>query len=61
VAYGYAFALSKYINLELEVGFGYLYLDYETFKCSDCGKKIGEGTHHYVGPTKAALNLVFLF
>lgn len=61
LAYGYAFMLSKYINLELEAGFGYLYLDYEMFKCSDCGRKIGEGTHHYVGPTKAALNLVFLF
>ena len=61
VAYGYAFMLSKHINLELEVGFGYLYLDYEKFSCSDCGRRIGDGKHHYVGPTKAALNLVFLF
>ena len=61
VAYGYAFMLSKHINLELEAGFGYLYLDYEKFSCSDCGRRIGDGKHHYVGPTKAALNLVFLF
>ena len=61
VAYGYAFMLSKHINLELEVGFGYLYLDYEKFSCSDCDRRIGDGNHHYVGPTKAALNLVFLF
>ena len=61
VAYGYAFMLSKHINLELEAGFGYLYLDYEKFSCSDCGRRIGDGNHHYVGPTKAALNLVFLF
>ena len=61
VAYGYAFALSKHLNLELEAGFGYMYLDYETYNCSDCGRKTGEDTHHYVGPTKAAVNLVFLF
>ena len=61
VAYGFAFMLSKHMNLELEAGFGYMYLDYEIFKCSNCGRKIGEDTHHYVGPTKAAVNLEFVF
>lgn len=61
VAYGFAFMLSRHINLELEAGFGYMYVDYEQFECAGCGKKTGNGNHHYVGPTKAALNLVFLF
>lgn len=61
VAYGFAFVLSEHLNLELEAGFGYMYLDYEKFKCSDCGRKVGEGTHHYVGPTKAAINLEIVF
>lgn len=61
VAYGFAFMLSKSINLELEVGFGYAYLDYDIFNCSGCGRKIGSDNHHYVGPTKAAVNLVFVF
>lgn len=61
VAYGFAFMLSKSFNLELEAGFGYAYLDYDTFICSGCGRKVGSGTHHYVGPTKAAVNLVFVF
>lgn len=61
VAYGFAFMLSKGINLELEAGFGYAYLDYDIFKCSGCQRKINEGSHHYVGPTKAAVNLVFVF
>ncbi|MBO5972381.1 MAG: DUF3575 domain-containing protein [Alistipes sp.] len=61
VAYGFAFMLSEHINLELEAGFGYMYLDYEIFDCSDCGRRIGDGGHHYIGPTKAAINLVFLF
>ncbi len=61
VAYGFAFMLSEHINLELEAGFGYMYLDYEIFDCSDCGRRIGDGGHHYIGPTKAAINLVFIF
>ena len=61
VAYGYAFMLSKTINLELEVGFGYAYLNYDIFNCSGCGRKVASDNHHYVGPTKAAVNLVFVF
>lgn len=61
VAYGFAFMLSKSLNLELEAGFGYLYLDYDIFDCGYCGRRIGNGGHHYIGPTKAAVNLVFLF
>lgn len=61
VVYGFAFMLSKSINLELELGIGYAYLDYDIFNCSGCGRKVGSDNHHYVGPTKAALNLVFVF
>lgn len=61
VAYGFAFVLSRHLNLELEAGFGYMYLDYETYECDGCGRKIGDGVHHYVGPTKAAINLVYVF
>ena len=61
VAYGFAFMLSKHINLELEAGFGYAYFDYDVYDCGYCGRRIGEGGHHYFGPTKAAVNLVFLF
>ncbi len=61
VAYGFAFMLSEHLNLELEAGFGYAYLDYEVFDCGNCGRRIGEGGHHYIGPTKVAINLVYLF
>ena len=60
-AYGFAFAISKHFNLELEAGFGYLCLDYDVFECDGCGRKVDEGFHHYIGPTKAAINLVYLF
>ena len=61
VAYGFAFVLSKHLNLELEAGFGYMFLDYAIYECGTCGRKVKEETHHYVGPTKAAVNLVFVF
>lgn len=61
IAYGFAFMLSEHVNLELEAGFGYMYLDYDIYECGNCGRRVGEGTHHYIGPTKAAINLVFLF
>lgn len=61
IAYGFAFMLSEHVNLELEAGFGYMYLDYDIYECGNCGRRVGEGIHHYIGPTKAAINLVFLF
>lgn len=61
LAYGYAFMLGKYCNLEFEAGFGYMYLDCESFDCGECSRSTGSLTHHYIGPTKAAVNLVFLF
>lgn len=62
VAYGYAWALGRHWNLEGEIGLGYSYTRYDRFRCAGCGKKTETGrSHHYVGPTKAAINLVYLF
>ena len=62
IAYGYAVILNRHLNLELELGFGYAYTRYDVFQCEGCGRKIEEDrTHHYVGPTKAAINLVYEF
>ena len=62
LGYGYSWILGKHWNFELEIGFGYSYTVYDTFECAGCGKKVEEGKeHHYVGPTKAAINLVYLF
>lgn len=62
VAYGYAWLLGHHWNLETEIGFGYSYTRYDKFRCAGCGKKVETNKpHHYVGPTKAAINLVYLF
>ena len=61
IAYGYAFALGHHWNLELELGVGYAYTKFDRFQCDECSRKTGSGDHHYVGPTKAAVHLVYLF
>ena len=62
IAYGYAWILGKHWNLEAEVGIGYIYTRYDIFPCASCGTKLVEDAkHHYVGPTKAAVNLVYTF
>lgn len=62
VSYGYAWVLGNHWNLEGELGFGYSYTRFDRFKCAGCGKKVeGPTSHNYVGPTKLALNLVYLF
>ena len=32
------------------------------YECAGCGEQVEEDkTHHYFGPTKAAINLVYVF
>ena len=62
IAYGYDWILSRHWNLEAEIGFGYAYSRYDKFECEDCGKKVeSDKSHNYVGPTKAAITLVYTF
>lgn len=62
VAYGYAWILGRHWNLEAEVGVGYSYTRYDRFRCAGCGKKVEtDRPHHYVGLTKAAVNVVYVF
>lgn len=62
IGYGYSWILGKHWNLEAELGLGYNYSRYDEFECEGCGKKTGEDKdHHYVGPTKAAISLIYVF
>ena len=62
IAYGYAWVLNKHWNLEGEIGIGYAYSRYDRYNCAGCGKKIEEDKDfHYFGPTKAAINLIYVF
>lgn len=62
VAYGYDVVLGRHFNLELEVGFGVSYCQYDQFKLSNPTAPVEMAeSHYYIGPTKAALALVYLF
>lgn len=62
VTYGYAWILGRHWNIEAEIGIGYSYTRYDRFLCAGCGRRTESGrSHNYVGPTKAAVNLVYLF
>lgn len=62
VGYGYAFVLGRHWNLEIEAGIGYAYTVFDEFECAGCGRKVNTDlNHHYFGPTKLAVNFVYLF
>lgn len=61
IAYGYSFLLGRHWDIELEIGIGYLYTKFKEYECKECGKFVDKGSHNYFGPTKAAVNLVYVF
>lgn len=62
IAYGYAWPVARHWNVEAELGLGWIYTRYDSYPCADCGTKLQSNkAHNYFGPTKAAINLVYLF
>lgn len=62
IAYGYAWAVHRHWNVEAELGLGWIYTRYDAYPCAECGSRLESGAHHnYYGPTKAAVNIVYLF
>lgn len=62
IAYGYTWILAKHWSFEAEIGIGWAYTRYDVYPCAHCGNKIAKDrSHNYVGPTKAALNIIYAF
>lgn len=62
IAYGYSWILGNHWNIEAEIGIGYLYTRYDKYECVECGRRVeSDKSHNYFGPTKAAVNLVYIF
>ncbi len=68
VSYGYAWPLGKHWNFETEIGIGYTYTKFDRFgkdECTGCENQQlnteGKDHQHYLGPTRVAINLVYLF
>lgn len=61
IVYGHSWVLAKHWNLEAEIGVGWIYTRYDQ-KNYFTGKKLRDNAvHNYVGPTKAAINLEYVF
>lgn len=60
-AIGYRYDTHRHWAVELEAGLGWIHSKYGKYTCGNCGEKVGQGTHNYVGPTKVAVNLVYRF
>ncbi|MBV4239308.1 DUF3575 domain-containing protein [Phocaeicola dorei] len=60
--YGYHWLLSRRWSLEGVIGLGYVYSRADKYNCPTCGKQLENNkAHHYIGPTKLAFNLIYVF
>lgn len=60
--YGHSWILGKHWNFEAAIGIGWIYTRYDSYPCASCGTMlVHDKGHNYIGPTKVALNLVYLF
>lgn len=58
ISYGYRYNISSRFALEAEIGMGVAYVAFNRFACGKCGERLERGSKVYVGPTRAALNLI---
>ncbi len=61
ISYGYHWMLNRRWSLEFSLGVGYLYIDYKKYGCTQCGNALKDSHRNYFGPTKAAINLIYIF
>lgn len=59
LSYGYQWPIAKRWNFELNLGAGYILLDYDKYPCTKCGEKVGSNKYNYFGVTKAAVSLIY--
>ncbi len=60
LVYGYHLYLNKNWGLEFLIGLGYAHLTYNKYECGKCGESQGYFERDYVGPTRAAISLVYI-
>lgn len=60
ISAGYHWILSDRFSLEAALGIGYAHVRYDKFKCTACGQRTGKGGADYLGPTRAALSIIYI-
>lgn len=59
VSWGYQWALGSSGGIEFSLGAGYLRMHYKKYDCGKCGDELGTYNRNYIGPTQAALSLIY--
>ncbi len=57
---GHQWILNKKWSIEAAVGIGYARVEADKYRCAVCGDKLKSGSYNYVGPTKAAISLIYI-
>lgn len=57
---GHHWVLGNRWSLEASLGVGYIYFDYDKYKCKHCSPKEKSDGWNYVGPTKTAISLIYM-
>lgn len=60
LSYGYQWVLSPRWGIEAQIGAGWVRAGYTRYRCAHCGEQTGSGYKYYLGPTKAAVSVVYL-
>ena len=61
ISYGYQYILNRFWSIEATIGVGYAHVRYKKYPCESCPSVTDKGTENYFGPTRAALNLIYVF
>lgn len=60
LTYGYQWIISNRVNIGVDIGLGYLYVDYDKFYCPTCGERVDHYRTNYLGPTKVGVSIIYL-
>lgn len=60
LTYGYQWIISNRVNIGVDIGLGYLQVDYDKFYCPTCGERVDHYRTGYVGPTKVGVSIIYL-
>ena len=61
VTLGHAWRLSDHWHLEAAIGVGLVWTKYKQYENVECGDLLADDTYLYIGPTKLALNIAYVF
>lgn len=61
IGVGYEYALAEHWNIGAEAGVGYAYIKNKEYFCEVCGKMKDKGVYNYVGLSRLALSIIYVF